>query len=181
MDQVLLVQEEPMSCSEIIEIPISQPNVAVGQSVVKFPQSQQLKSDQDQTTIIKSIRLITPEVLAFGTTTGLANVPLAEAQKISVLLYAQGWNKGHFIPLLTLNDVSTPGGAFPHRYIKQNFLDWRKVAWDKCTLQYSNNSGGAQPGDDGYCVMFQVEYIRVVKQDDGNGGVVEVVIEGANP
>lgn len=169
MNQVILVQEEPMVASELIEILVTA--AAAGTFNVPLPETQQLKSDTDQTVIVKAIRLVTVEVLSRGVVSGLVNAPVTELQKISITLYSQGWQKGHNIPILTLNDTTIPGGTAPHRYHQQKFNDWRKIDWTQCYLQYSNGSGGVVTGN--YCVMLQVDYVRL--------NAAGAVIQGPNP
>lgn len=168
MNQVILVQEEPMICSELVEV-IIKPTDA-GLFDIPIPESQQLKSDTDQTIITKAVRLVSLDALAFGVISGFPNAPITELQKISLTLYSQGWEKGHNIPILTLNDVVGPSTGTPYRYHQQKFADWRKVAWDnRSFLKYSNGSGGAVPGATGYVVMLQVDYVRI----NANGEIFE--------
>lgn len=171
MNQVILVQEEPISCFEIIETSVAP--TAGGQFTIQLPDSQQLRSDTDQTIVVKAIRVTVPGKLAFGPVTGLPIAPVAELQKISLTLYSQGWQRGHNMPLLNFNDVVVPAGVEPYRYTSTRLNDWKKIDWPKSYFLYSNGSGGAAPGATGYCIMLEVEYVRLTAQG--------VIMEGPNP
>lgn len=155
----ILVTEEPRGASEIIEIP-----VASGVSRVTLPDVPQLRNQGDQVVILKAMRLITAKVLTNGPTSGTANAAVAELKKISLVLYSAGWEKGHLIPLLVLNDVAdadaTTATTIPYRRNTTRFSDWQDVDWNKSFLQYSSGltSSGA------YVVIFEVEYVRYQKQ-----------------
>jgi hypothetical protein len=157
MNETLLVQEEPRGPSQLYEIQVT----ANGQTRIPLPDVQQLRSQEGQRVIIKGIRLITPEVLARGPLSGLVTAPLAELQKISLTLYCEGWEKGQLIPLLTMNDMATPAGTFPHRYQPTRFANWQNVDWSKSFLFYSNGTSSANSP---YAVLFDVLYIRLDTQ-----------------
>jgi len=158
---VILVKEEPISCLELIEVLV----IADfdGQFTVNLPDSQQLKSDQDQTIIVKAIQVTTPEVLTNGVVSGLVTSPITEMQKISLVLYSMGWERIHYLPLLRMNDVSTPGGAAPHRYVGTRFNDIQKVDWPKSFFKYSGGTGGVVSAETPYCIMLTVEYVKLIK------------------
>src|ERR1700690_2654698 len=100
-DSIILVQDEPRGPSQLIEIPVT----VTGQSRIAFPDIQQLRSLVNQNIIIKQMRLITKEILTNGTITGFVNAPVTELQKIALLIYCEGWEKGQYIPILTLSDT----------------------------------------------------------------------------
>lgn len=158
MNEIILVQEEPRGPSQLVECPVT----TNGAQKVKLPDVQQLRSMVGQTIIIKAIRLITFKVLARGMTINAVNAPLAELQKISLVLYSENWEKGQMIPLLTLNDVhdadSTAATTIPFRSKATKFNDWRNVDWAQSYLLYSNGSVSANAP---YVVMFDVEYIKL--------------------
>lgn len=152
-DRVILVQEEPRGPSQLIEIPVT----VNGVNRVAFPDIQQLRSDTTQMIIIKAMRLITADVLTHGIINGAVTAPLAELQKMAVVLYSDGWEKGQLIPILTFNDMALPAGTIPHRYHQQRFNNWEKVDWSKSYLQFANATVSANSP---YVVMFDVEYTR---------------------
>jgi len=153
-DKMVLIQEEPRGPSQLIEIQVTQN----GLSSVTLPIVQQLVSDTEQKIVIKGLRLVTLPELAVGPQSGLANAPLTELQKISLLLYSEGWQKGKNIPILALNDTFTEGSGIPFRNKPTKFADWTRVNWNKSELIYSNGTVVAgQP----YCVIFEVDYIRL--------------------
>lgn len=159
MGQLILVQEEPLSCFETIETPILVADA--GKFRIPMQDSQQLRSDTTTTIIIKAIRITVPGKLTFGPITGLAIAPVAELQKLTMTIYAEGWEKGHNMPVLNFNDVIVPGGTEPYRNHTSKLMDWTKVDWPKSFYQFSNGSGGAVPGAAGYCIMMEVEYVRM--------------------
>lgn len=149
--RILLVQEAPRGPSTTIEVPVT-----AGQSSVTFNVEQDLISNTTQNVIITSLRLVTFPELAFATVSGNVNAPLAELQKISLLLYAEGWNKGFNIPVLSLNNVFTEGSGVPFRDRTQKLANWKNVVWNKTQLIYANG----QPSVGVYSVIFEVEYVR---------------------
>ncbi len=152
--QIILVQEEPRGPSQLIEVPV----VTNGASQVPFPDIQQLRSTTEEIIIIKSLRLITANVLVAPLILQAANAPLAELQKIALVLYADGWQKGQGIPILTLNDMTVPGGTFPFRHHMTRFANWRNVDWTKSFLQYANGTASANAP---YTVLFDCEYVKL--------------------
>lgn len=158
MSGIALVQEQPWGPQYLIEIPVSQNGV----SRVALPEVAQLRSTVGETVIIQGIRLITVDVQSNGVISGFANAPLPELPKLSLTLYAEGWEKGQAIPLLTFNDMIAPGSVAPYRYNPTNLDNWKKVDWTKSFLQYANNtvSAGAP-----YVVMLQVQYIKINDQN----------------
>lgn len=154
---IILVQEEPRGPSQLVEVP-----VAVATQRQRLPDVQQLRSQEGQTIIIKAIRLITPKVLPNAMTIAGTNAPIAELQKICLVLYSEGWEKGQMIPLLTLNDVAdadaTTATTIPYRNQATRFNNWRNVDWAQSYLQYANGQAAANTP---YVVMFDVEYIKL--------------------
>ncbi len=150
---VILVQEEPRGPSMLIELPVIQN----GLNKVPFPDVDVLKNDTDQVVVIKSMRLITPQVLVGPIILNGVNAPITELQKMAMVLYSEGWEKGEYIPLLTLNDMEEPGQATPFRRHATRFADWKKVSWTKSFFQFANGqvSAGAP-----YVVLIDVEYQR---------------------
>lgn len=155
--QKILVESEPRGPSVLIEVNV-QTN---GQQRVPFPDISQLRSTVYQAIILKGLRLIVPDVLTNGVISGNINAPLAELQKISATFYAEGWEKGQTIPILTMNDMLVAGTATPNRFDPTRFDNWVNVDWPKSYLQYANGtvSAGAP-----YVVIFDCEYIRLDAQ-----------------
>lgn len=155
MNQVFFVQQEPRGPSELVEIPVT----TDGANRVNIPDIQQLRSQRGQTIVIKAIRLIPPDILSRGIINDAANAPITELQKLVLVLYSMGWEKGHNIPLLTLNDSSNSQVGVPHVYNKTNFSDWQNVDWSKSYIQYGNGTGGSAGSP--YVVILDVEYIKL--------------------
>lgn len=160
-DQFVFVQQEPRGPSQLIEVPV----LTNGKQRVPFPDIQQLRSNTVNRIIIKGIRLVTPDVSVGGAVTGNTNATLAELQKIFLVLYCEGWEKAQFIPALVLNDVGTPAGTIAFRNNATRFNNWENVDWTKSYLQYAN---GTSTAGTPYCVMFDVEYIKL----DGEGKLI---------
>lgn len=157
MDRITLVQDEPRGPSQLIEVQVT----ANGRQRVPFPDVDQLRSTGTQRIIVKQIRLIPDYVLSNGPISGSVTAPVTELQKISLVIYCEGWEKAQYLPLLILNDMSDDVGGTPHRYAPTNFDNWVNVDWSKTYLQYSNGtlSAGAP-----YCVLFDVVYIKLNNQ-----------------
>lgn len=159
-EQLIFLQSEPRGPSQIIEVPV----VQNAQFRVPFPDQTQLKSNQEQKVIIKAWRLITPDVLTNAVLSGNVNAPVTELQKITLVIYAEGWEKGQGIPILTLNDMQLNGGTAPNAPEQTRFNNWINIDWTKCFLQYSNGTGGSAGAT--YSVLFDILYLKLDK--DGN-------------
>jgi hypothetical protein len=157
MNQQIIVQEEPRGPSELVEINVPRN----GMQRIPFPDVQQLRSTPQNNIIIKGIRLITPDVLTHAPINGGTTSPVAELQKMALVLYCEGWEKGHLIPLLVLNDVAMPAGTAPFRYQPTRFDNWVNVDWAKSYVQLGN---GTSTANSPYNILLEVEYIRVNKQ-----------------
>lgn len=154
-DRVVLVMEEPRGPSQLVEVPIT-----TVLARIPFPDVQQLRSQQGQRIIIKAMRLITSDALVGGVLNQLPTAPSTELQKMVLVLYSEGWEKGQFIPINTLNDFNVDGTTNTHRYNATKFNNWSNVDWPKSYIQFA---AGTQSviGDAGYVVMLDVEYIRL--------------------
>jgi hypothetical protein len=153
----IIVQEEPRGPSILIEVNV--PNA--GQQRVPFPDISQLRSTTVQSIVIKGLRLISNEVLTNGIISGFPTAPPAELAKMSLTIYAEGWEKGQTIPLLTLNDMVFTTGAIPYRFKPTRFDNWVNVDWPKSYLQYANSTSSAGTP---YVVLLDCEYIRLDAQ-----------------
>jgi len=154
-DLVLLI-EEPMGPSQLIEIPITA-NTAIP---AKWPLTQELLSDEDKTIVVKGIRWISDKVAA-TTPGGFTNCPLAEAQNIYVQIWAEGWTKGNMIPLIIFNDIvdadSANASTIPYRNRATKLSNWLKVEWNKNLLVWANGTVPTPP----FAVLFLIEYERI--------------------
>ena len=161
--QKVLVQQEPRIASELIEIPIA--NAAAGR--ITLPDVPQLRNQGDQVVVITTVRLITAKVLTHGPTTGVAATPVADLRKASLVLYSQGWEKGHYIPLLVLNDVadpdSTAGTCIQYRNHTTRLANWTDVDWNKSYILFSNGLSASQAST----LMLEVEYFKLQRTDQG--------------
>lgn len=157
-NQTILVQEAPRMTTQLIEIPVT----VNGVQKVRLPDVQQLRSQQGQIIILQGMRFISPKVLTNGMTVSGTNITLAEARKICLVLYSEGWERGQMIPLLTMNDQNdsdaTTATTIPFRNMSMKFNDWRNVDWAQSFLLYGNGlvSAGAP-----YVVMFDVDYLKL--------------------
>lgn len=160
MNPTILVQQEPRGPSIQIEIPVT----LNGQFQVPFPDQPQLRSKMDQKIVIKGIRLITPDVLSNAWLSGNANAPVTELQKMSATFYAEGWEKGQKIPLLTLNGMQLQGGTAPNAQEWTRVDDWVNVDWPKCFLTFSNGTGGSAGAT--YSVVMDILYVKLDAQNN---------------
>lgn len=154
LDKMVLIQEEPRGPSQLVEI-----QVTTATSTVPIPIIQQLTSDTKTIIVIKSVRLVTFAELAIAPQCGQPNAPLTELQKMSLLLYAEGWEKGKNIPILSLNNTFIEGSGIPFRDRTTKLANWDAVDWNKSNLIYSNTTV-AVPS---YAVVLEVEYERFDK------------------
>jgi len=154
-DRLIFVQEAPRDASQLIEVPVPNNNV----QRVQFPDVQQLRSLVNQIIIVKEIRLITVDTLTNAPIGGQPNAPTTELQKMTLVIYCEGWEKAQLMPVLILNDVENTA---PHRFTGTRFNNWENVDWSKTYLQFSNGtvSAGAP-----YAVLFDVVYLKL----DGDG------------
>ena len=161
-NQILVLPSAPMIATELVEISITS-----GASVIAIPDQPQLRNQGDEIIIIKAVRLITSKVLANGVTIAGANMPLSDLQNAVLVLYAEGWEKGHYIPLLTLNDVadsdSTAATTIPFVQNPVQFADWKNVDWNKSKIQYCNGQTASISG----VLMLQVQYQKFLRQANG--------------
>lgn len=156
---MILVTKEPRGPSQLVEIPVPAQVV----SKVTLPDIQQLRSQVGQIIIIKALRVIPDVVLALAPTLGGVNAPLTELQKISFVIYCEGWEKGQLIPALSLVDTFTEGSGIPWRTETVRLADWKNVDWSKSFMQYSN---GSQSVGTAYNVLLEVEYIKLDAQNN---------------
>jgi len=154
MQDIVFLQDEPRGPSIIVEVPVSVNN----RGRVPLPDVAQLRSTTDQKIIIKSIRLVTDEILSNAPLLGNVNAPVAELQKMTLTIYSEGWEKGQNIPILFLSDTSLSGGTFPHRYAQTNFNNWGAVDWPKSYIQYANGTSSANTP---YAVLLEVLYVKL--------------------
>ncbi len=158
MAQLIMLQEEPRVASILMEIPVTVAN----QGRVNLPDTAQLRSTTDVKIILKSMRLITDPVLTNSVLVAGVAAPLAELQKMSLTIYAEGWEKGQTIPILTLNDMQTPGTLIPFKQGPTYFDNWTNVDWPKSYIQYSNGTVSAGTP---YVVLIDIQYLRLNAQE----------------
>lgn len=162
MSKTILVQEQPMVATELIEIP-----VASGATRATIPDVPQLRNQGDQVVILKAIRLITAKVLSTGPVTGTTNMALVDLIKCSLVLYSSGWEKMHLLPLLVMNDMAdsdaTTASTLPYRFNPTKLADWQNVDWNKSYIQFANGTSASAAR----VVILQVEYVRYQKTNNG--------------
>jgi hypothetical protein len=148
----ILVQEEPRGPSVLIEVNV-QNN---GSQRIPIPDISQLRSTTTLKIVLKALRLIPSSVLTNGIISSNVTAPDAELQKMSLTIYAEGWEKGQTIPMMTFNDFQNT--IIPNRFNPTRFSDWVNVDWPKSYIQYANGtvSAGAP-----YVVLLDCEYVRL--------------------
>lgn len=168
METTFIIPGQPLYASQLVEIPVS----GAGLNVVPIPDQPQLRNQGDEIIIVKSVRLITAKVLAVAPTIGGNNMPLADLVNASLILYANGWERGYLIPLLTLNDVhdadATTASTIPYVQNPVQFADWENVDWNKSKIQFS---AGTTTSDAGSFIL-QVQYQKFIVK---NGQKVQVM------
>lgn len=162
-NQLILVQEEPRGPSELVEVEID----SATKQRFPFPDVEQLRNQEGQRVVIKGLRLITADTLTTGILTGQPNAATTELQKMTLVLYSDGWEKMHTMPVLIANDMAVPGGNTPHRYAAVKLDNWQGVQWQKCYIQFAN---GTLPVNPPYVVMFDVDYIKLDKNNQPING-----------
>lgn len=153
--QSVIVQQEPRGPSVLIEVNV-QNN---GQQRVPFPDISQLRSTTTLKIVIKAMRLITSNVLTNGVISANATAPDSELQKMALTLYAEGWEKGQTIPLVTLNDMVS---TLPYRWNPTKFDNWINVDFPKSYLQFANGTSSVGAP---YVVLLDCEYVRLNAQN----------------
>lgn len=152
----------PLIASELVEIAITS-----GQTSIPIPDQPQLRNQGSEVVVIKGIRLITDKVLAFSPTSGETNAPLADLKNASLILYSNGWERGHLIPVLTLNDMADADSAnattIPFNPQATTLADWENVDWAKSKIQFSNGTSAS----DNIAIIFQVQYQKFIVNADG--------------
>ena len=155
--ETILVQEEPRGPSVLFEVPI-----VANLQRQPLPDVQQLRSQLNQTIIIKAIRLISAKVLSNGITVAGTNAVITELRKMVLTLYSEGWEKGQYIPVLSLVDIADADAAvattIPYRNRTTRFNDWRNVDWQQSYIQFGN---GLAPVGAPYVLIFEVEYVKL--------------------
>ena len=164
-----LVQVEPRGPSQLIEVAVTTVT-----SKINFPDISNLRNESDQIVIIKAIRLIVAGVLSNAPTLGFVTAPDSEIIKTTLVLYSEGWEKGQLIPTNILNDMTVPGGNAPYKQLPTKFDSWSNLDWSKSFIQFSNGTASA-PGDDGYAFLFDVEYVKMRKDPNNEGGLIEII------
>lgn len=152
--QTVIVQDEPRGPSVLIEVPVT----INGQQRVPIPDISQLRSTTTNRIIIKGLRLVPPEILTNGIINASVNAPVTELQKMSLTIYAEGWEKGQTIPILTFNDFVFATGAAPYRFNSTRFSNWVNVDWPKSYIQLAN---GTVTAGAPYVVLLDCEYERL--------------------
>lgn len=148
---IILVQSEPAIMTELIEIP-----VPAGAARVQLPDVQQLRSQEGQQIIVKSLRLITDDVLAAGIDINGTVMPLADLQNIVLTIYSMGWERGHNIPILLLNSM-TNNASSVNTFSKYTLANWMKVDWPKSYLRWASGTQASNA----FIVPLYVEYLKL--------------------
>jgi hypothetical protein len=162
--KTFLVQEEPRGPSMLIEI--LKPAATVTSQLV-LPDVPQLRNQEDQTIIIKAMRIIPDAALSFSPTLGVIVSPLTELVKMTLTLFSEQWNKGQQIPIVELIDIFIEGSGIPWRNRTAQFANWQNVDWNKSFITYSNGTGGSIAGT--YAVLLEVEYVKMKMIKDAAG------------
>lgn len=158
-EQIILVQPEPQHCTYLVEVPVS-----AGQQRIQLPDVQQLRSMEGQTIVIKSISVVTPDVLANAIDLALPTSPVTDLQNMSLTIYSQAWERGQNIPILRLNDMTNSDTSILNPNNRKTFTldNWKKVDWPKSYLRFSNG----QSASTDFAVLLYVNYFKM--DEEGN-------------
>jgi len=151
----------PVANWEIVEIP-----VASGATRAAVPDQPMLKSFPGKRLIVKSIGLITAKILSHAPLSGVVNAAVAEFRKITLVVYVNGWERLHFIPLLMMNGTADADStaATTVQFVPtgpMNFDGVMDVDWTKSYLQFSTGLTAASA----YSVLLGVNYVSL--NDEG--------------
>lgn len=156
MDNIILVQEQPINQWELVEVPV----IVNGVGRVAIPDQPMLKSWDEHMVVIKAIEIITAKTLSHAPIGGQVAATRAELIKCSLVLYSDGWEMEHFLPLQRLICVhdadATTATTNPFMNNPTRFEDLKKVDWTKSYVQYSNGQVSANVP---YAFLFGVQYL----------------------
>ena len=154
--QTILVQDEPRGPSVVIEIPVNNN----GSQRVPVPDINQLRSTTDLKIVLKSLRLVPSAVLTNGIISSFINAPDSELQKMTLTIYAEGWEKGQTIPILEFNDFQNT--VIANRFNPTRFDNWVNVDWPKSYIQFANGTSSVGAP---YVVLLDCGYVRLNAQN----------------
>ena len=154
-----LVQQEPLGPWQLIEVLVE----TAGTQKVMLPDLQQLRSMVGQDIIVKGISLVTDKVLTHAMNIDAVNAPLAELQKMTLVLFSERWQRGQMMPVLMMNPMADGDSAvattIPYNNTPTKLDSWKNVDWPQSFLLYGNGTGGA--ANVPYVVMFRVDYVKL--------------------
>jgi hypothetical protein len=128
-----------------------------------FTDQPQLRTQKDQEIFIKTLEVFAIDAYAFSqTNNAVAGVPGTELVKAVLVLYIQGEERVHYIPLLKLKTLTSDPAAFiPNNVIDTiEFDDLSRVDWTKSYVNFSTPPAGTP-----YVIPFGVTYLRVAAQN----------------
>lgn len=149
--------EKDIKRFELVELTI--PANTVGR--VNFQTVPQLRNQPDQIIIIRGIKVF--PITSYGNsqyTSSIPGFPAADIPKAALVLYINGEESIHYLPLaelINVNDFSSP-------YQEQisALADLTNVDFDKSYVQFSTASNAGV-----YVIPFGISYDRLVKSASG--------------
>ena len=137
---------------ELVELTV--PANATGR--VTFNTIPQLRNQSNQNIYIKRIAVFLDTVYAFSqTTNSIPGMAAAELPKAVLVLYVNGEESVHMIPLAQLNHINDAASPFQQDAIE--FDDLTNVDFDKSYVQFNQPAAAAQ-----YVIPFGITYLRII-------------------
>lgn len=131
-----------------------------------FVTQPQLRNQPDQIITIKGIEVYPNTVYSNSqTSAAVAGVPVTELIKAVLVLYVDGEESVHMIPLpqlVHINDTNNPS-IFQQEI--QQFADLQNVAWEKSYVQFSVAAAGSP-----YVIPFGITYVRMQRDPNAAAG-----------
>lgn len=122
-----------------------------------FVTQPQLRNQPDQIIYIKGIEVFPITAYSNSQTSGaIAGVPVTELIKAVLVLYVNGEESVHMIPLPQLVHVNDTANPSVFQQEIQQFADLENVAWEKSYVQFSVAAANTP-----YVIPFGITYIRM--------------------
>lgn len=139
---------------ELVELVI--PNNTTAR--LNFTPQPQLRTQSDQDIWVKNIEVfpVSVQTHAFSDTSVVV-MPNAEIPKAALVLYSEGWEKEHIVPLAKLIHIND--GTVPFQPWMQFFTTLSNVAWEKSYVLFNT-----PPANTPYAIPFGVSYLRALQK-----------------
>jgi len=158
------MQIERIKRYEMVELTVS----ANQPGRFNFVTQPQLRNQPDQIIVVKGIQVFPDTVYSNSqTSAAVVGVPVAELPKAVLVLYVDGEESLHMIPLAQLINVNDTNNPSIFQQEIQQFADLKNVAWEKSYVQFSVAAAGTP-----YVIPFGISYIRMMRDPNTAPGEV---------